>query len=79
MDGRWTDLPAGALEPPTNRTELGLLQEEGQGMPCSFPGLASTYQGPAPCSACLVFSQSPPALILSLPACGMGTMATAVS
>ena len=34
-------------------------------MPCSFPGLASTYQGPAPCSACLVFSQSPPALILT--------------
>ena len=54
------DVPAGALEPPTNRTELGLLQEEGLGMPCSFAGLASTCQGPAPCSAHLVFTQSPP-------------------
>ena len=65
--------------PPTNRTELGLLREEGQGMSGSFAGLASTCQSPAPCLAPWCSLSHPTALILSLPACGMGATVAAVS
>ena len=48
LDGRRVDLPAGALELPTNRTEPGLLQEEGQGMPCPGAPYKQDRTGPAP-------------------------------
>lgn len=79
VDGRRRDLPAGALEAPTNRTELACSKRRVWGCHAASQDWPARLRVPPPARPTWCSLSHPPALILSLPACRMGTTATAVS